>query len=260
MQGVDLTLTGADDSVDPEELARLAAATPEVEWALLIDTARAGSVRFPSDAWRREFIRAAPQARRAAHVCGEEQLRELSDFSQVRDGVMGQELRGSSGDLPNYRRIQLNFDARTLPLLVLAGLVGGWRNYHWRRIDGTTPALITQHNTANRHVHLLFRDANDSVRHYPPYYAVLFDESGGRGHVPQDWPVPLPELPCGYAGGISSSNIAATVERVRAHLGDRRRVWLDMESCLRTGDVFDPGKVAEVIDAWRKANAGLAVS
>ena len=59
-----VTITGADDRVDPWELARLSEEFPHVEWGVLISTGRAGTPRYPST--RRVALAAgAAYARRA---------------------------------------------------------------------------------------------------------------------------------------------------------------------------------------------------
>ena len=79
-----------------------------------------------------------------------------------------------------------------------------------------------------------------------PKLSVLLDASGGRGI---DTPIRVLDTPLkvGYAGGISVENV---VEKVR-FLEDSplvRSYWIDMESSVRTNDVFDVNKVWHVLD------------
>jgi len=246
-----LTFTGADDSVDPESLARISARDPLVEWGLLFDAERCGQPRFPSEAWRREFYRVAPQARRAAHVCGVPLLSELAAAATPSASVLGSELCGESTMPPVFGRIQLNFDAQRLPLAVLTSLVAGWRGGRWHRSDGAPLGLITQHNEGNRQVQELFAESGSGGTYYPAFYSVLFDASGGRGLQPAAWPARPQGLSCGYAGGIAEQNIAAHLRSLAATEPEALPVWFDVESGVRSGERFDLDKVGKIIESVR---------
>src|SRR5207244_2692610 len=148
-----LTLTGADDSVDPIELAKLSAAYPIIEWGILIADALGGAPRFPSSAWRNELYRVAPHVRRAAHICREDALAALTCDTPLRD------------ELREYKRVQMNFDVRLLRPETLTGLVA-LAGKSLRNRGGVPIEFITQHNEANRSVHELFAASAD--------HAVLF--------------------------------------------------------------------------------------
>jgi hypothetical protein len=221
-----LTLTGADDAVDPAALAQLSTEFPLIEWGLLLSAEYEGRPRFPSGAWREAFFRAAPGARCAAHVCGVGLLRAVA-----RQALLGP-----------YGRMQLNFEASRLPAGLLDDLVRA------RRVGG--PVWITQHNEANRGVHGLF-----DLGTAPPRHAVLFDESGGRGLRPSGWPAALPDIDCGYAGGLGPENLVTELPRIAAAAG-RRLTWIDMEGGLRTGDRFDLARARAVCEAVSRAAGG----
>lgn len=79
-----------------------------------------------------------------------------------------------------------------------------------------------------------------------PKLSVLLDASGGRGIDTTIRVLDTP-LKVGYAGGISVENVA---EKVR-FLEDSplvRKYWIDMESSVRTNDVFDVDKVWSVLN------------
>ncbi len=77
----------------------------------------------------------------------------------------------------------------------------------------------------------------------------LFDRSAGQGKPPTLWPrlprnivgTPL----CGYAGGIGPGNVRLVVDLIDAD----GPYWLDVESGVRTGDVFDLDKCEAVCRA-----------
>lgn len=239
-----ITLTGADDSVDPVELAKISAKFRHVEWGILFSNSNCGTGRYPSREWRREFYKVAPDVARAAHICGTTLLEEFAG------GGHG----GLREELGEFQRIQLNFNAKRLHPSVLHGLVEQWESEAWCDRDGVGQTFITQHNDANAGVHKLF----SNHRHIPHFnHAILFDASGGAGLSPASWPRPLPHMRCGYAGGLGPENIAAEMAQIvqavasRHSLPQHAHTWLDMESKLRTNDKFDLDKVREVIEIVR---------
>ena len=234
-----LTFTGADDAVDPGELARLSAQAPLIEWGLLLSAEDEGRPRFPSRQWRAEFLRAAPLARRAAHVCG--------------PGL----LRGTTLPNPSERcqRLQLNFSVDDLE----ADAVQRWVDTWQRGGDGAPSVWITQHNAANAHLHERFVRPNDAPATAGPRHAVLFDASGGRGRVPGQWPRALPGCDCGYAGGLGPETIALQLPLIAAAAGDARPTWIDMEGALRVDDRLDLDRVRSVVESLRSAAAGAAL-
>ena len=70
----------------------------------------------------------------------------------------------------------------------------------------------------------------------PSNMSVLFDSSCGKGIELTVLPPQLPDIPCGYAGGIGPENIASILEAVMDqadYVTGSRPVWIDMESSLR---------------------------
>lgn len=78
---------------------------------------------------------------------------------------------------------------------------------------------------------------------YPSMYW-LYDRSGGKGIVPTTWP-PQGEVNqfVGYAGGLSPDNISEILPEFEKKAYS---YWLDMESSVRTNDLFDLSKVEDV--------------
>jgi hypothetical protein len=71
----------------------------------------------------------------------------------------------------------------------------------------------------------------------------LFDASGGRGIAPKAWPR-HPGRTVGYAGGIGPDNVASSLAAIAAD----GPYWIDMESGVRTGDLFNLDLVAAVCE------------
>lgn len=71
----------------------------------------------------------------------------------------------------------------------------------------------------------------------------LYDISGGRGIEPESYPK-APSYYCGYAGGISESNVLEVIRKIN-NPGD---YWIDMESNIRFDDKFDLDTCKRIYD------------
>ena len=80
-----------------------------------------------------------------------------------------------------------------------------------------------------------------------PKLSVLLDASGGRGITSDIVALDTP-LKVGYAGGLSVENIVETLHFLE-NSPAVKQYWVDMESSVRTHDVFDVDKVYAVMDA-----------
>ena len=78
-----------------------------------------------------------------------------------------------------------------------------------------------------------------------PRLSVLLDASGGQG---LDTPVRVlnTHLKVGYAGGINPDNVGEKLYYLMRE-PMARNIWIDMESGVRTNDVFDTDKVLKVL-------------
>jgi hypothetical protein len=170
-----ITLTGADEYTNIEQLIDLVNRFPAVEVGLLYTATPEGRNRYPSRDWLRRAA-AALTERVAIHVCGGGARQEL--------------LSGNLSDLTRHApRVQVNGRVAIAEAEVLARLVG---------------TLITQHNESN--LPLLEVHARN--------HALLIDASGGRGLSPQSWEPPATEKLVGFAGGMGPENLAAEYARI----------------------------------------------
>jgi hypothetical protein len=172
------TFTGADDAVDPVDLASLSRSYPFVEWAVSYDPSRAGQARYPSAAWVSGFLETCGSAHKAMHLSGA----GLSEFVAGNTAVLEY--------VQNFQRVELNLD------------------YEMDRTVENIFALIEQLKKFPAKEFIL--GLNHDTKHLLPRFAdvnlsVLFDSSGGTGKKPEIWPKPLKGYECGYAGGIRIS-------------------------------------------------------
>lgn len=231
-----VTITGADDKVDPAALRALSTEFPFVEWGILRSASREGEPRYPSAHWRERLELAweePPEMALAAHFCGQ----------LTRDTLGGDDKWFRS--LPaEYDRVQINgFQTNRF----VEELVGRF-DVEWI-LQCRSEAMVDQ---AGELVSWLTQ--SDACR-----VSALWDCSGGRGIRAELWPTAPPGLRLGYAGGITPAN----VRQVLGALGGfAHAYWIDMESGVRTDDRLDLLKVRQVLEAARPfvlpANSGGA--
>jgi len=254
---------GVDDSVSEqlEELEQLSRDHPWIEWGVLLRPELQGSPRYASDALLRrlgdlarkpdDLVSGARPFTLAAHFCGEDCLRVLrGETKRV------QELH----TLLNFRRMQIN--------PTVANRAGGWEVVAAangiREVAVAMPhvEIMLQVNTETEALHReLFKD------NPPKNVSVLFDPSCGMGVAPGNRPPPIPNVHCGYAGGISPETVTVQLEKIAQACGDDAQptsesVWIDMESGIRSvfpdgRDIFDLARIRKVLDSITRSTCAV---
>jgi phosphoribosylanthranilate isomerase len=226
-----VTITGADDSVDPMHLFALSDEFPFVEWAMLASPKRMGSRRYPSASWLRTLVtRAGVSDRLALHLCGDYATRAIKGEAQVlRSRVFG--------------RVQINGYEPGQPygLSDIADDLGTTFILQCRRPE---------------HLGKFLFDANEVAFDC----SVLLDASAGQGLSP-DWQQHVTAVAregmgarrVGFAGGITPDNVLDVIRSIgpRPWVKRGRRwesYWIDMESGVRTDDRLDLTKVRRVLE------------
>lgn len=222
-----VTITGADDDIDPAVLAAMSEEYPFVEWGILFSNSSPGKKRYPSKQWRSELYATLLSCKHtlnlSAHLCGS----MVQDFFRV-DNTWVNEL-----DM-FYRRIQFNNYTALNQETV-------------RRFanQSKTPCILPMNAKVK-----LFDDVTDSSSRSRISY--LFDSSGGRGveRVPNDWPKPIEgSHVSGYAGGITAENISAHLRFLIERHGIDQPFWVDLETGARDeNNVFNINKVVKILD------------
>lgn len=214
------SITGADDAVHTKDLSALGEKYPFAEWAILLLPARAGTPRFPLPAWIEDFS-ADYRGHKAMHLCGEALLNFIAQKPETLALMRG------------FARIQLNLK--------------------FGDMDGTyDPAELIARVKESAQWQFIIQYGKDKSSLLPhlkdvPNHAVLFDDSAGRGIAPAGWPAPLDGHFCGYAGGLNPDNVQKNIEVILSVAG-AHDTWIDMETGVRTNDVFDMAKAAKVLD------------
>ena len=225
-----VTLTGADDSVQPRDLLDLSRDYPFVEWGILFSPRQQGNARVPTLEWVRRLADLIPDKNGlhfSAHLCGR----------YVRDFVLkGNFTWIAHPEIPTglFDRVQLNFHGEFHRMCAAFES----KVEHLKDLD-----FILQCDGVNDRV------ARDLCLRYPNC-APLFDTSGGAGVLPDRWPKAWQGIYCGYAGGLGPDNVVEQLEQITPLTPDQP-FWIDMERRVRSDDdsKFELNKVAEVLEA-----------
>lgn len=227
-----VTVTGADNSIHPRELVKLFLEYPFFEAGVLVSKDNYGTPRFPSIAWIDELCRSIVDHRQFAlsfHGCG----RYVKDLVEGRTADLLVDLYPN---LDYCQRIQLNthnikhgFHADFVKLIQLPIMKG--------------KEFIFQFDEAN------YRVVQDIAQYADANCSILFDNSGGRGLLPDEWPEPIDGINCGYAGGLSPENLREQIMRIEEKAGETP-IWIDMETHVRSENdkCFDLDKVRRCLD------------
>jgi hypothetical protein len=235
-----VTITGADDSVSPVSLFPLTKMFPYVEWGILLSRLSESRPRFPSMAWLERLValegRLATQLPLCGHLCGSwvrDLLRGVPSFFHERPQLGGA-----------FQRMQINTHAQALDI-VEHRFTAALREYSPRegyifQMDGVNMAPFEKAQIASCNW-----PESIAFKVYP-----LFDLSGGAGILPDAWPAPISSY-CGYAGGLSPTNVVEQLQAIEAKVPETQRVWIDVETHVRTDDNsrLDLDKVFEFLKA-----------
>lgn len=228
------TITGADDSIKPEDLLPLSKKYPFVEWGILCSKTAMGGNRFPSQEWLFELADLKTIHRDdlnlSCHLCGRwvrELLKNKMDFID--------ELTPDIWRI--FDRVQINTHAEkhgALPeaFAFLALL--------------QEKEFIIQYDNVNTKIISLAKAAGVN-------YSALFDLSHGIGVLPEFWPNLLPDVKCGYAGGLAPENLEEQIKRIEEKAG-QTEIWIDMETHVRSDydRLFDLKKVETCLEIASK--------
>lgn len=225
-----VTFTGADESVNPQDLIALSQKYPWIEWGILFSINQGGP-RFPGLRWIKHLLSLAtnkyPDMKLSAHLCGKWVRDLVKDGSGTWWSLLPNHLR------ERFQRVQLNFH-------------GHWHEPHVLFIDLIEKRLmkeefILQCDGTNDVTAQKFAELKTAVP--------LFDTSGGAGVLPKEWPTAFSGVYCGYAGGLGPDSMQAELGRIAEAASDER-FWIDMERKVRSEDdeKFDLAKVQAVLD------------
>lgn len=221
-----VTITGADDSINPNDILDLSKDFPFVEWGILLSRNSIGTRRFPSRDWMQHLRHRDSNAKFSGHLCG----------AYVKEILMG-----NINFISELKIIWLLFNR------IQINTHGIKHDYdRLKLIDCLTrypqKEFIFQYDDINKEI--LSNVALDSEISC----SALFDLSHGAGVLPDKWPDPIKNIKCGYAGGLSPENVGDQIRLISDKVDDLE-VWIDMETHIRSDNdkLFDLKKVEEVL-------------
>jgi hypothetical protein len=208
-----VTFTGLDIATRSDELIALSRDFP-IEWGILFNPKQEGSGRYPTLAHIQSV--AELDLKFSAHLCGE----------YARSVVNGETLPATVASLLNrFSRIQVNTAKRNVEPEQIARFAERFGARGILQCRG-------------------LEDFPDDAR-----VDWLFDRSGGKGLLPEQWPVPQPSAAfVGYSGGLGPDTVANALAAIAHKHPELVRFWIDMEGAIRTDDLFDVRKCRRVCE------------
>lgn len=227
-----VTVTGADDTIDPGSVIRISLAYPFAEFGLLMHASDKGSSRFPSRKWIVALLAQSTGVplQLSAHLCGE----PVKTFLQ-------------SGVLPSlvsdklFKRVQINTHAIPHYINYPAVLCCLHEN--------ADKEFIFQYDGVNNDFVEDLHSHNKDSGFGPANASALFDLSHGAGELPKSWPAKISGIRCGYAGGLSPENVRHQIQLIEPNVANSNSTWIDAETHLRNpkGGFFDMERVIDFL-------------
>ena len=224
-----VTITGADDKVDIQALIDLQLEFPFVEWGILLSKSKIGTQRYPSAEWLTKLQESKDKLILSGHICGGWKQAILDGFwTIVRDlqpieGLFNRIQINCHGQFPKHHH---DF-TQGLDSILRSGV-----------LKKSFEAFILPWNGKSQNRLLDIVNAAGIVA-YP-----LFDVSGGRGTLDENWPTAKGYT--GYAGGLGPENIQEQLSKIEKS-ADQHDFWVDSESRVRTENDFDLAKVRDFL-------------
>jgi hypothetical protein len=213
MRPLHVTFTGLDAATRPDELLALSRDFP-VEWGILFHPTQQGSGRYPTLAHIQSVV--GLDLKFSAHLCGG-YARSVVDGESLPQNIVSL--------LDRFSRIQVNTAKRGVEPERIARFAERF---------GTRGILQCR-----------------GLEHFPDDADVdwLFDRSGGKGRLPEQWPVPGSSAGfVGYSGGLGPQTVGDALTAITREHPETVPFWIDMEGAIRTDDRFDVGKCLRVCE------------
>lgn len=227
-----VTITGADDSVKPQDLVDIQKEFPFVEWGILLSRSNFNRSRYPSKDWLTELEETKAgnfdDLTLSCHLCGA-YVRELLSGNV---NFVFKEL-GFIWNLFDRFQINTHGQPHNYEMTTLYYFLRTFKDREF----------ILQYDAVNTQL------IEDITQLGAINVSALFDISHGAGILPEQWPKPLTYAKCGYAGGLSPTNLKSQIDLIEDIVGDTP-IWIDMETHVRSRNdrEFDLKKVRECLE------------
>lgn len=226
-----ISFVGVDTETDMKNLANLRWNTPiALEFSVLYsDSKSVGNyTRYPSYKFCKDFLDSCPAQGiyGSLHLCGsviERYLKQEEDVMNL---------------CKNAYRIQLNFNIN-----------------HYSNYSLLTDRIV---DVINKQNHKVILQQNKSKKDFLDIFlaqdvttasvSLLHDSSGGFGREITQVSAPHEKYMTGYAGGINPDNVAKIVKLIEETNTNNRPYYIDMESGIRTDNIFSLEKCQQVVN------------
>jgi hypothetical protein len=196
---------------------------------ILISRKQFGNYRFPSKKWLNELFKFKNDLKLSCHLCD----------AYVRELAQGKEAFINELDyfFTMFERVQINFHA--IPHEYSDDMILLLKNIKNKE-------FIFQYDNVNTSILDSAHSANINC-------SALYDLSHGAGILPNEWPLPLHNIKCGYAGGLSPDNLDEQIKLIESKVCDTE-IWIDMETHVRSNNdsLFDLEKVQKCLEIASK--------
>jgi phosphoribosylanthranilate isomerase len=231
-----VSFVGVDEKTDFSELEKISnafAGLGFVEWSVLYsDSKSVGNyVRYPSYKFCKDFLErsaATNYVHSSLHLCGsviERYLKQEKDVMELCEKAHRIQLNTNIRDFPSYEKL-------TNDLMNVMSVRGH--------------NIVLQENKTKRNFNLSFLKTIPKSLY--SQVSLLHDGSGGFGREITQIDTPSPNFFTGYAGGINPENVAKIVNLIENTNPNDTRYYIDMESGVRTDNIFSLEKCGQVID------------
>lgn len=226
-----VSFVGVDEKTNFAELERFSngyAGLGLVEWSVLFsDSKSVGNyTRYPSYKFCKDFLEksaATTYVHSSLHLCGSVIERYLDKEKDVMELCK------------EAHRIQLNLNIKDYPdYQKLADRI-------WSVQKQFGHSIILQQNKTKAKFMEVFLKGNI----FP--ISILHDGSGGFGREIEEVVAPDETHFTGYAGGIKPENVVKIVDLIESRNTNNKEYYIDMESGVRTDNVFSLEKCQQVM-------------
>lgn len=232
-----VAIAGVDEQVSIESLVDLSKDFPFVEWGVLYSNIKAGSNRYPGLEWIRRFAARCNKEdiKTSLHICS----------NGFYDRLLDNQLELVENDfLFEFDLVQANINARDI-VYSENEICKVYDDLHL-----TNKVILQEHEGSLSAIEMFLE--RPGVNHNN--VLILQDGSKGKGVEASYWRAPRvvdgKALSTGFAGGISPHNIDQMIDRAIMALDFRVQpelAWVDMESGVRTDNVFDIKKAEFIL-------------
>jgi phosphoribosylanthranilate isomerase len=231
-----VSFVGVDEKTDFSELEKISgsyAGLGFIEWSVLYsDSKSVGNyARYPSYNFCKEFLEKSAKTNyvhSSLHLCGSVIERYLNKEEEVMKLCQ------------NAQRIQLNLN------------IANYTDYPklterlWSVVKQYGHSVILQQNkTKSKFMEVFLKDNIFPI-------SILHDGSGGFGREITEVVPPDEKYFTGYAGGIKPENVVKIVDLIEMNNPKGLIYYIDMESGVRTDNVFSLEKCFKVLDNLRQ--------